>query len=41
MDSINGSAKEGDDYVKVKEIVEFQENEEEKQVRTDDLITGS
>jgi len=41
VDSINGSAKEGDDYVKVKEIVEFQENEEEKQVRTDDLITGS
>lgn len=32
MDSINGTAKEGQDYVKVKEIIEFQENEEEKEV---------
>lgn len=32
MDSINGTAKEGQDYVKVKEIVEFKENEEEKEV---------
>lgn len=32
MDSINGTAKEGQDYVKVKEVVEFKENEEEKEV---------
>lgn len=32
MDSINGTAKEGEDYVKVKEIVEFKENEEEIEV---------
>lgn len=32
MDSINGTAKEGEDFVKVKEIVEFKENEEEKEV---------
>lgn len=33
IESINGTAKEGEDYIKVKEIVEFQENEEEKDVR--------
>jgi len=33
VDSINGTAKESEDYVKVKEIIEFKENEEEKQVR--------
>jgi len=32
VDSINGTAKEGEDYVKVKEIVEFKENEEEIEV---------
>jgi len=32
VDSINGTAKEGEDFVKVKEIVEFKENEEEKEV---------
>lgn len=32
VDSINGTAKEGEDYVKVKEIVVFKENEEEKEV---------
>ncbi|XP_025412592.1 sodium/calcium exchanger 3 [Sipha flava] len=32
IESINGTAKEGEDYVKVKEIVEFQENEEEKDI---------
>lgn len=33
VDSINGTAKESEDYVKVREIIEFKENEEEKQVR--------
>lgn len=32
VDSINGTAKEGEDYVKVREIVVFKENEEEKEV---------
>lgn len=34
VESINGTAKEGEDFVKVKEIVEFNENEEEKDVYT-------
>ncbi|XP_050432322.1 sodium/calcium exchanger 1 [Adelges cooleyi] len=32
VDSINGTAKEGEDYDKVKEIVRFEEDEEEKQI---------
>ncbi|KAE9524627.1 hypothetical protein AGLY_014677 [Aphis glycines] len=32
VDSINGTAKEGEDFVKVKEVVEFKENEEEKEI---------
>lgn len=38
MDSINGTAKELEDYVKVKEIVEFEEKEEEKQVRNKFIV---
>lgn len=34
VESINGTAKEGEDFVKVKEIIEFNENEEEKDVYT-------
>lgn len=33
VDSINGTAKEGEDYKKVQELVEFEENEDEKKVK--------
>lgn len=32
VESINGTAKAGEDFVKIKEIIEFNENEEEKEV---------
>jgi len=41
VDSINGTAKEGEDFVKVKEIVEFKENEEEKEVYQNNYINNS